>query len=126
MYKVQISRFLLVGLSTVLIDYIVYISLINILGFSPVFKAISFVVGASYAFIFNSLYTFGQRKFDFYQLLKFILTYIVSLGVNTGVNSFFLSNFFTPFDLSISLTFCLATLASSVINFLGMKFFVYR
>ena len=126
MYKTQLSRFAIVGISTVLVDYIIYIFMINIFGFSPILKAISFIAGASYAFIFNSLYTFGQGHLKFFQLLKFSFTYALSLGINIFVNTYFISTFSVPSNLSISLAFCLATLASSVVNFILMKFFVYK
>ena len=126
MYKTQLSRFAIVGISTVFVDYVVYISLINIFGFSPILKAISFIVGASYAFIFNSLYTFGQGYLKFFQLLKFSFTYSLSLGINISVNAYFVGAFSISSNLSISLAFCLATLASSVVNFCLMKFFVYK
>ena len=87
MYKTQVKRFLVVGFTTIIIDYIVYVALVNILGYSYMYKGISFIAGAVYSFVLNSLYTFNQERLKASQLIKFAIVYIISLSINVSVNA---------------------------------------
>ena len=126
MYKTQVKRFLVVGFTTIIIDYIVYVALVNILGYSYMYKGISFIAGAVYSFVLNSLYTFNQERLKISQLIKFAIVYIISLSINVSVNAFLVERIPLTAHVSIFISFSVATLASCAVNFSSMKFFVFK
>ena len=126
MYKTQIKRFFVVGFSTILIDYIVYVALVNTFEYNYMHKGISFVSGAVYSFVLNSLYTFSQKKLSLLQLTKFAIVYMISLIINVSVNAFLVTRIPFTTQISIFISFSAATLASCAVNFSSMKFFVFK
>lgn len=126
MYKTQVKRFLVVGFTTIIIDYIVYVALVNILGYSYMYKGISFIAGAVYSFVLNSLYTFNQERLKASQLIRFAIVYTISLSINVSVNAFLVERIPLTAHVSIFISFSAATLASCAVNFSAMKFFVFK
>ena len=126
MYKIQMQRFTIIGITTVFIDYFVYLALVNIFGFNQIYKGISFIVGAIFSFFFNGFYTFNQDKLGTWELFKFVLVYCISLILNVFTNSSFLKIFSDGSLLPVTFAFIFATLASSTTNFFSMKFFVFK
>ena len=121
--RTQIARFLVVGTTTVAIDYAVY-SLLLLIGvtFAPS-KGIGFTAGTLFAYFANRLWTFSARG-GLDRIARFIVVYGVNLGVNVGLNSFVLA--LLGYDqIDTILAFLVATAASATLNFLGMKFLVF-
>ena len=119
--SIQVSRFLITGVSAVLIDFGTYLLLINIMGYDLA-KTISFVFGSVFAFIFNKLWTFEKKFFLFSELTKFSALYSSTLILNVFVNKTILlidSSF-------LILGFLIATFVSALVNFLGQKFIVFK
>ncbi len=117
----EILKFLVGGGSAVLTDFTVYHILLYAgaeLSFS---KAVSYVAGAAVGFIINKLWTFESKRFSIAEILKFVALYAFSAVVNTLVNYGVLE------IIGINLlAFLCATGTSTIINFLGQKFFVFR
>ena len=108
----EILKFLVGGGSAVLTDFTVYHILLYAgaeLSFS---KAVSYVAGAAVGFVINKLWTFESKRFSIAEILKFVATL-----VNYGVLKIISINL---------LAFLCATGTSTIINFLGQKFFVFR
>lgn len=122
----EAKRFLGVGIATVLLDFFVYIALVHLFGFNEWFKAISFAIGALFAFISNTYFTFSQSRLHFPKLLKFALTYYISMNVNVLINATSLKFFPIKGSLLMTIAFLSATFASAVVNFILLKYFVYR
>jgi|TARA_B100001093_G_scaffold456117_1_gene466812 putative flippase GtrA len=120
MIKKQLPRFIIVGIFAVLIDYFFYTLLSNMV-IVNIAKAISFILGASFAFIFNKLWTFSKRAFLYKEIFKFTIVYSSSLIVNVCTNQFILLQ-----SGSIIFAFLIATLSSATINFLCQKYFVFN
>ncbi len=116
----EILKFCVGGGSAVLVDFLVY-RLLD--GYMSVLwaKGISYVAGAIVGFIINKLWTFESKKFKFSEIIKYIILYAFSSVVNTLVNKFVLYLF-----TSVVFAFLCATGTSTIINFLGQKFFVFR
>ena len=76
LFNSQIIRFLIVGVTTVLIDYIFYFFLYFI-GFSTsISKGISFIIGAIFAYVANKYFTFNQANLailEFFNSVFYIL-----------------------------------------------------
>ena len=116
----ELLRFCVGGGSAVVTDLIVYLLLKGFVGVSTA-KIISFVAGAIVGFVINKLWTFGSKKFVYYEPLKYCVLYLFSAIVNALVNKVVLNLFYI-----VILAWFVATGCSTVINFLGQKFFVFR
>lgn len=112
--------FLFVGLTAVLIDFIIYTFLLRLDAQVSVSKVSGFLCGTVWAFFANKQWTFEQQGFSWKMPLRFLLVYLINLGVNVGVNRWALFLFPTL------ISFLFATALSATFNFLGMKFYVFR
>ena len=82
----EMFRFLLVGFTSVAIDFISYFGLITIdLEFSLA-KGISFILGALFGYFANRSFTFQSTKRGPNTFFLFSLLYLVTFIANVGVN----------------------------------------
>lgn len=116
----EILKFCVGGGSAVVVDFFVYISLKPYISVA-IAKAFSFAVGAAVGFIINKLWTFESKKFKTLEIIKYILLYICSATINTLVNEGVL----LVTDVTL-LAFLCATAVSTIMNFIGQKFFVFN
>ncbi len=117
----QITKFVIIGLSAVLVDLIVYYAFSDLLGFNQDFKllkfsekwsltgthlskAAGFVVGSIYTYLLNKHWTWRYtEKSNKGMIAKFITIYALSLLMNVLVNEWAL-NYFPDYLLSATLT----------------------
>lgn len=116
----EILKFLVGGGSAVVVDAVLYALLKQYIDLS-VSKAISYVAGAAVGFVINKLWTFESKHFRVSEIFKYIVLYACSALANTGVNRLVL--WIIP---STVFAFLCATGTSTIMNFLGQKFFVFR
>lgn len=121
----QLSRFLLVGGSTVLLDLLLYKVFLMGLAPSPA-KSLSFLLGTVYAYQFNRVWTFKAGSASLPQALKFGLVYGTNLGINVGTNAAMLSLLPLVLPWRLNMAFLVATATSATLNFLGMKWLVFN
>ncbi len=126
MLKKEISVFLIVGGSTVLVDLFFY-KILLILSFAGVdlAKAVSFIIGTIYAYFANRFWTFSHNK-PKGRFMVFVVVYLLGLVANVSVNSGVLRLLPEQHELSIYAAFLIATGVSATLNFIGMKFFVFN
>ncbi|WP_071466499.1 GtrA family protein [Polynucleobacter asymbioticus] len=126
MIKRELIIFLIVGILTVAVDFATYSSLLwfECVG-ADLAKAIGFVTGTVFAYFANRFWTFGGRAHTSGSAARFILLYAFTLGANVWVNSILLKQF-SLHSYAITLAFVFATAISAALNFLGMKFFVFK
>ena len=106
-----------------LITYRLALFLTSVVGIS---KAAGFVVGTITAFFANRSFTFKQElPGGATQVGRFIVLYAATLLVNVGINSAML-HLLGMRELGINLSFAIATVCSSALNFVGMKCFVFK
>lgn len=120
----QLRRFLLVGSTTVGIDFVCYTGCLE-LGIKTAWaKAIGFIAGMIFAWFANRSYTFssqgGRRRF-----IGFTILYILTLVLNVSVNHYCLL-LLSASSKAVLFAFIVATGISAAANFIGMKFFVFR
>lgn len=116
----EILKFLVGGGSAVIIDAIMYMILKQQIDLS-IAKALSYISGAAVGFIINKLWTFGSKQSWGSEVIKYISLYAFSAVANTLVNRGVL--YLTQGTL---LAFLCATGLSTIINFLGQKFIVFK
>ena len=126
MIKKEASIFIIVGLVTIAIDFLVYRGLVGrgIVDINLA-KAIGFFAGTIFSFFANKLWTFGHKEHKQGSVWCFVPLYSLTLLVNIYVNSFVLSIFTGP-EKAILVAFIIATSLSAFLNFIGMKHFVFR
>ena len=126
MIKRELAIFLVVGASTVLVDFISYRSLI---GFQvmevDMAKATGFLNGSLFAYFTNRFWTFGHKLHIPGSPTRFSALYASTLAANVLINALVLK-LLTNVEAAIQLAFLLATGVSACLNFLGMKLFVFR
>lgn len=116
----QMSRFLIVGIMTVILDFIVYMFFYKYLAFDiHISKGLGFMFGTLFAFHINKSWTFKVDKSNYLVFLKFISLYATTLFINMKVNYIFQ-------DIgNVQTAFIAATATSAIVNFCGMKWLVF-
>ena len=126
MIKRELVIFLIVGASTVLVDFITYRGLIEFQVMEvDMAKATGFLVGTCFAYFANRFWTFGHNSHAPGSAWRFLVLYASTLGANVIVNAFSLK-LFADTAAAFQLAFLLATGVSACLNFLGMKFIVFK
>lgn len=120
----QVVRFLFVGVTTVAVDYVTYLYLLNISSANTA-KTFSFIAGAAFSYLTNRAWTFSSKKKHSKAILTFGTLYLSTLVINVGLNSTALT-ILESFDQKILMAFVIATGASAVLNFIGMKYFIFK
>lgn len=119
--KKEILKFLIGGGTAVIVDFLTY-KIFMILGVErTVAKTLSFICGSIVGFIINKYWTFKSLKFEIKEILKYIVLYIVTAFINSQVNKYILLLF-----ESEMFAFLCATGVSTILNFLGQKFLIFR
>lgn len=126
MIKRELAIFLIVGSLTVLIDFITYRGLVQLdLAAVSWAKGASFIVGTIFAYLANRMWTFGHKSHMSGSAWRFAILYTATLGANVFLNALVL-NILGNEASTIKLAFLLATGFSAVLNFMGMKWYVFR
>lgn len=148
MIRKEIGVFLIVGSLTVLVDFLGYRLSLR-LGIDYAFaKVIGFIVGTVFAYFANKYGTFGHVDHAPNIMPRFVALYMITLCANVLVNQATLemlghtSNILPDFfawilnqiidwigaraTLVVNLAFLVATGVSAMLNFLGMKFLVFK
>lgn len=126
MIKRELAIFLIVGASTVLVDFICYRGLIEFQVMEVYMgKATGFLVGTLFAYFANRFWTFGHKPHVPGSAWRFSALYASTLGANVLINALALK-LLADVAAAIQLAFLLATGVSACINFLGMKLFVFK
>ena len=124
MVRRQIGRFLVVGSLTVLVDLVSYRLCLEIGLTVPLAKTIGFLGGTIFAYFVNRFWTF-QSQSSHVALFKFLLLYLSTLLTNVGVNQIVFEAV-PPGERGQLFAFLVATSVSATLNFLGMKYIVFR
>ena len=126
MLKKQFGIFLIIGTLTVLIDYAVYQMLLATSLFSTsLSKGIGFISGTIFSYAANKAWTFSYLGGISKSIYRFIALYLFTLALNVGINALFLG-VFEGLEYYRQISFFLATTISALVNFLGMKYFVFK
>lgn len=128
-YKKELLIFTIIGIFSVFIDFSTYIFMTNVILHKANFaKTLGFINGILFSYFCSKKYIFNSSNTIVKDnLWKFIFVYIISLFANIEINSLALMNinFHHNFNVILS-AFLLATTSSAIINFLGIKFFIFN
>jgi putative flippase GtrA len=124
----ELLRFLVVGVATVLIDLAAYRLTMAVGLPTGAAKATGFLTGTVFAYFANRMWTFAVMAVagnTAREVLQFATVYGGSLIANVGVNGALLA-FLGHSELALAIALVIATGVSALLNFLGMKFLVFR
>ena len=121
----ELLKYIFVGLSTVLIDFLIYKFLIKFIVIYLA-KTISFLSGTFFSYQLNRTWTFKSGKKTLSQFIKYLIIHITSLVLNVFINSLLLNTFSKNYFLSYEVSFLIATLTSAIYNFLFIKKFIFK
>ena len=121
----ELLKYIFVGLSTVLIDFLIYKFLIKFIVIYLA-KTISFLSGTFFSYQLNRTWTFKSREKTLSQFIKYLIIHITSLVLNVFINSLLLNTFSKNYFLSYEVSFLIATLTSATYNFLFIKIFIFN
>ena len=121
----ELLKYIFVGLSTVLIDFLIYKFLIKFIVIYLA-KTISFLSGTFFSYQLNRTWTFKSGKKTLSQFIKYLIIHITSLIINVFLNSLLLNTFPKNYYLSYEVSFLIATLTSAIYNFLFIKKFIFN
>ena len=123
--KRETLLFVIIGITSVLIDTCSYLLLFYFTSSINFSKFVSFIMGAVFSYYGNKNITFNVKAKKFTPIY-FSLVYSISLGLNIFSNSFSLYLFQNKETISILISFFIATIISALFNFIMMKFFVFK
>ena len=121
----ELLKYIFVGLSTVLIDFLIYKFLIKFIVIYLA-KTISFLSGTFFSYQLNRTWTFKSGEKTLSQFIKYLIIHITSLVLNVFINSLLLNTFSKNYFLSYEVSFLIATLTSATYNFLFIKIFIFN
>ena len=118
--KKELNKFLIAGLSAVGTDMLTYYLLINFLS-TEISKGISFIIGSMVAFVINKYWTFKKPKKSYKEMIQFGALYSITLGINVITNKIVLD-----YTNLVLISFLVATGVSTILNFTGQKWWVFK
>ncbi|MFA6091735.1 MAG: GtrA family protein [Elusimicrobiota bacterium] len=119
--RTELLRFLAAGFCAFAVDMAVYYSLIS--RFPRSFsKCVSFVTASLLAYVLNKYWTFDPPRKTHVQFAKFYALYFSTLAANVGVNK--ASLLLCP--QAVFAAFIAASATSTVLNYAGQKWWVFR
>lgn len=121
----SLKRFVVTGLSAVLIDAAVYTLLLKFAVAVNIAKGVAFASGALFAYFANRFWTFGATRTAQTRALGFIALYLGSAALNVAVNHALLA-LLGAHALAYPAAWFVATGASATLNYLGMRYVVFR
>ena len=119
----ELRRFLIGGGTAVVVDFLAYKVLLHFQVSITVSKTVSYICGAAVGFVINKFWTFesNSKKTIIREIPLYIVLYTITAFANTLTNSAVIYLFKNK-----GLAFLCATGVSTVLNFLGQKYFVFR
>ena len=119
--KREIIFYIIVGITSVIIDFSSYNFLTNIFYLdNSNSKRISYLIGSIFSFLLNKRITFKSPKKNFKEPILFSIIYLFSFVLNSVVHDIMLEY------IDGNYPFVIATFVSIIINFIGQKFIVFK
>ena len=118
-YKKEL-RFLIVGGSSTLLDFIIYMVLSSKINMN-ISKMISMTISCVYSFFINKNWTFSnKRQINIVLIIKYIVGQVLNIGINTLTNTLVYQ--LCHFKI---VAFFFATCVAMTFNFLFQNFIVF-
>lgn len=125
MIRKEVGLFAVIGSLTVCVDLLFYqLFLLSGIGY-VLAKGTGFICGTIFAYFANRYWTFSHVTQRSSSLPRFAMLYGATLLVNVLINQAALQ-FLGHTGAIVGLAFLAATAISALLNFMGMKYFVFK
>lgn len=118
----QLMKFVVTGFCGLFSDVSVYRMMVKIGAHVTPAKALGCCMGTVVVFFINRAWTFSVQQRSSAQVIRFAALYGTTITLNTTLNTLLLKLVPHPWQLA----FVCATAVTTVINFLGSKFIVFK
>ncbi len=119
--KYKFIKFIFVGGSSTLLDFIIYLLLSNVIAMSFA-KCFSMIVSCTYSFFLNKSWTFNDKqKINTKQIILYIIVQAINITTNVTINQ--LGYIITNNKL---LAYIIATGISMIVNYLLQKNIIFK
>lgn len=117
----SIYKFVVSGGVATIIDFVCYM-LLRLFAWPSVAKTISMIIANIWSYVVNKRWVFASdKKTDYKMLGAYVVVQALNLGTNVGVNSLML--YLTGF---VILSFVVATLCATIVNYSLQKLIVFK
>lgn len=121
MNKRELTRFLITGCSATAVDFAIYYFLKNTISPS-ISKAVSFMCGTAVTFVLSKYWTFEVKERSVKEVIRFAFLYSSTLALNVFMNKLVLLIFPEWYFFA----FLCSTGTSTIVNFIGQKWWVFK
>lgn len=118
----QLFKFVLTGFCGVFTDVGIYRLMVKLGAHVMPAKALGCITGTIVVFFINRAWTFSTQHKSTGQVMRFVALYSVTLMLNTTLNAIGLKLIPHPWQIA----FVFAAAVTTLINFLGSKFVVFK
>jgi putative flippase GtrA len=122
---ISLKRFAVTGTLTVALDAIVYASLVKLGGPIDGAKALGLIAATIFAYFVNRFWAFNDAKAGSTRIVSFLSLYAAAIVLNVVVNRLSL-HALGQSTWALIVSWFLATGSSSVFNYIGMRYVVFR
>ena len=120
-HKYKFIKFIFVGGSSTLLDFIIYLLLSNVIAMSFA-KCFSMIVSCIYSFFLNKSWTFNDKqKINTKQIVLYVIVQAINITTNVTINQ--LGYIITNNKL---LAYIIATGISMIVNYLLQKNIIFK
>jgi putative flippase GtrA len=122
----SVCRYIVAGSISTCIDFSVYRVLLLYTGYINISKLFGLCAGILISYFINKIWTFGIKKYYAKSIIYFIFLYIISNITNIIVNRSILYIIGINKEIYIMFAFCCAAGIAAIMNYIGMKYFVFK
>ena len=120
--KIEIKRFIFIGLLSTFLNYIIYVIFINLTSNIILSSFFGYTSGLINSFIFGKTFVFRNwSETNIFLIIKFLIIYAVG-----GLMMTLIISLFSKIGLNYSLSWLIGVSVSTLNNFLGCKFVVFK
>lgn len=121
----SLKRFTVTGGLTVALDAVVYASLVRLGVPIDGSKALGLIAATIFAYFVNRFWAFNDARASSARVLSFLSLYASAIVLNVVVNKLSI-HALSQSSWGLIVSWFLATGSSSVLNYVGMRYFVFR
>lgn len=127
MFRRELGFFIFNGIISVIIAYLIYRSLVSngVLGVNAA-NGVAYISSMAFGFFANRKWAFQDRQLvSGKKIFRYVSLHVCTLIVNIYINSLMLK-LINGMHSDILLSFLVAISISTILNFLGLKYFVFN
>jgi len=123
MLKEQFLKFILVGITSTVINYSIFYVFYSYFFLNYLFSAFfGYVAGVFVGYSLNVRWTFGVKKDEERSLLKYLLIYLLTLILAVIL----LYSLVTALNFKPPIAYIFVVVFATLTNFIGMKYWVFK